>query len=82
MEKLAQFYGLSLDEVLHAGHPVLNMHEHASHGYNVIHTQNQHGISEALFIRYCDILDGHTKLLESISVHLAELSVLLAKMKD
>lgn len=41
LEQLAAYHGVSLDEFMSFDNPVLHMQDHASHGYNVIHTQNQ-----------------------------------------
>lgn len=47
--KLADYFGKSVDELLRIEHPVLNMHDHSSNGYNVVLTQNQNGMSDEQF---------------------------------
>lgn len=67
LDRLSKFYGMSMDEFLRADQPVLNMHDHASHGYNVIHTQNQNGLSKDQFKQICDILEGYAAVLRDIA---------------
>jgi len=80
LDKLATFYEMSLDEFLRADQPVLNMYENkVAHGYNVIHTQTQNGITEDLFSRLCDILEGNTTVLRDIADQQAKMIELLSK---
>jgi len=67
LDKLAEFYGLGLDEFLRPGQPVLNMQDHASHGYNVIHSQTINGTSEELTKRLVEVLDANARALEKLS---------------
>ncbi|MCB0757498.1 MAG: helix-turn-helix transcriptional regulator [Flavobacteriales bacterium] len=80
LDKLAVFYNLSLDELLRADQPVLNMYENkVANGYNVIHTQNQQGISAELFNRLCDIMENNAIVLKDIAAQHAKLIELLAR---
>jgi len=67
LDKLASFYGISLDDLIRGGHPVLNMNDHASNGYNVIYTQNVHGISEDLVHRLCNQLEGNAAVMKELA---------------
>ncbi len=68
LDKLSKFYGMSLDQFLRADQPVLNMHDNkVAHGYNVIHTQHQHGVSDETFKRLCDVVDANTQVLRGIA---------------
>ncbi len=80
LDKLATFYEMSLDEFLRTDQPTLNMYENkVAHGYNVIHTQNQEGVSAELFTRLCDILEGNTGVLRDIAEQQAKVFELLSK---
>ncbi|MBK9176275.1 MAG: helix-turn-helix transcriptional regulator [Flavobacteriales bacterium] len=79
--KLAEFYGMTLDQFLQADQPILNMQDHASHGYNVIHTQNHHGVSEQAFERFTAVLEGNTAVLKSIADQQAVMIDLLTALK-
>ncbi|HMQ74952.1 MAG TPA: helix-turn-helix transcriptional regulator [Flavobacteriales bacterium] len=75
LDKLATFYGLSLDELLRGGQPVLTMNEHASHGY--LQSTVQNGVSDDLIKRICDLLESNVAmnrelggLLQRMSRHL------------
>lgn len=81
LDKLAEFYGLSLDEFLRGGQPVLNMQDNATHGYidNVIHAQNFHGASEELMRRSVDALAAIAIALEKLSEQHARMAEILSK---
>lgn len=81
MDKLAGFYEMSLDEFLRAGQPVLNMQDHASHGYidNVIHAQNFHGAGEEVMKRFIDALDANAKALEKLAEQQVRMVELLSR---
>jgi transcriptional regulator with XRE-family HTH domain len=67
MDKLAEFYGLSLDEFLRPGQPVLNMHDHSSNGFNAYHMQHRHGMSEEVTKRFLEVLDANARALEKLA---------------
>jgi hypothetical protein len=61
-----------LDEFLHPGQPVLNMHDHSSNGFNAYHMQHQHGMSEEVTKRLIELLDANTRALEKLTELLAK----------
>jgi transcriptional regulator with XRE-family HTH domain len=67
LDKLAEFYGLSLDEFLRPGQPVLNMHDHSTNGFNAYHMQHQHGMNEELSKRLVEVLDANARALEKLA---------------
>ncbi|MBS1942051.1 MAG: helix-turn-helix transcriptional regulator [Bacteroidetes bacterium] len=81
LDKLAEFHRKTLDELLHADRSVLNMREHASHGYidNVIHALNVHGTSEELIKQFLEALAANTRVLERISAQQERVLELLSK---
>src|SRR5690606_38422035 len=48
LDKLAEFHGKTLDELLHADRAVMHMNDHASNGFNAYHMEHPHGASEEL----------------------------------
>jgi|GEM_PF-1785412 transcriptional regulator with XRE-family HTH domain len=80
LDKLAEFYGLTLDEFLHADKAVMNMHDHASHGYNVIHTRTVNGLGEDLFKRLCEMIEGNTIMLREITQSQKSIVELMTKL--
>ncbi len=79
MDKLAAFYEMGLDEFLRAGQPVLNMQDHASHGYNVIHSQTVTGASDDVMKRFIDVLDANAKAMEKLAEQQARMVELLSR---
>lgn len=81
LDKLAEFYGKTLDELLHADRSVLNMHDRSSHGYidNVIHALNVHGVSEELMTSITDMLQANTRAMERLAEQQVRISDLLNK---
>lgn len=67
LDKLAEFYGLSLDEFLRPGQPVLNMHDQASQGYNVIYSQTINGMSDDISRRLVEVLEANARALEKLA---------------
>jgi transcriptional regulator with XRE-family HTH domain len=67
LDKLAELYGLSLDEFLRPGQPVLNMHDHSSQGFNVVHSQTIHGFSDDVSRRLVEVLDANARALEKLA---------------
>lgn len=69
LDKLAEFHGKTLDELLRADKSVLNMQPHSSHGYidNVIHAQNFHGVTEETMKQFVEALTANTKAIEGIA---------------
>lgn len=72
LDKLAGFYGLSLDELLHGDQPTLNMCDNASHGYLQSHVQNT--TSEELLKRICDLLETNTSVIRELAVLISHLN--------
>lgn len=64
LDKLANYYGMSLDEILRGGQPVLNMTDHASHGY--LQSQVQNGVNEDLLKRICDLLESNVAVTKEL----------------
>lgn len=81
LDKLAEFHGKTLDELLHADRSVLNMHEHSSHGYidNVIHAQNIHGVSEDTIKKFLEAIVANTCTLEKLFEQQGRILDLLAR---
>ncbi len=67
MDKLAEFYGMSLDEFLRSGQPVLHMHDHSSQGFNAYHMQHQHGVSDDLMKQFIDALTANARAIEKLA---------------
>lgn len=67
LEQLATFHGVTLDEFMSFDHPVLHMQDYASHGYNVIHTQNQQINTEVVNEKLDRLLDLMGKQIELLS---------------
>jgi len=67
LDKLAEFYGLSLDEFLRPGQPVLNMHDQSTNGFNAYHMQHQHGMSEEVTKRFLEVLEANARALEKLA---------------
>lgn len=67
LDKLANFYDLTLDEFLHGGKAVLHMHDHSSHGFNAYHMEHQHGVSEETLKIIMEALSGITSALGQLS---------------
>lgn len=72
LDKLAEYYGKSLDELLRGDKYVLHMHDQSSNGTSV-HNEYKHGVSEELLARVCDLLETNAAVSK-------ELAVLLARM--
>lgn len=81
LDRLAEFHGKTLDDLLHADRSVLNMHEHSSHGYidNVIHAQNINGVSEDTVKKLFDLFATAMTALEKISEQQTKVIELLSK---
>lgn len=78
LDKLSEFYGKSLDELLHSDKFVLHMHDHSSNGASV-HNQYQHGVSEVVMKQFIDSLTAITVSIERLSEQQARLFELLIK---
>lgn len=66
LDKLAEFYGKSLDELLHGSRYVLHMHDHSSHGSSV---RNQfEGVSEETLLKFLTALESNTRVLERLTI--------------
>lgn len=79
LDKLAEFYGLTLNEFLHADKAVLNMNDHSSQGYNAYHMQHQHGVSEDTMKKFLEALVANTSTLEKLAEQQARIFELLTK---
>lgn len=79
LDKLAEFYGLTIDEFLHADKAVMHMHDHSSQGYNAYHMQHQHGMDEDTTKRLFDLFKLATNALEKISEQQSKVIELLSK---
>ncbi len=79
--KLAEYFGKSVDELLRVEHPVLNMNDHASNGYNVVLTQHQHGVSDEQFKQLCALIELQAGTTKGLVEQLAYLVEALAKPK-
>jgi len=69
--KLAEYYGVGLDEFFRGGQPVLNMQDHSSNGYNVIHSQTVNGLSDELMQRFIDVMATNAAALEKLATVLS-----------
>lgn len=67
LDKLAEFYGMSLDEFLHADRAVMHMNDHSAQGYNAYHMQHQHGMDEVTVKKMFDLFAANMTALEKIS---------------
>lgn len=81
LDKLAEFHGKTLDELLHAERSVLNMNDQSSHGYieNVSHEQTFNGVSEVLMKQFVDALTANARAMERLTELQAKMLKLLAK---
>jgi len=79
LDKLAQFYGLTLDEFLHGDKAVMNMNDNSSNGFNAYHMQHQHGVSEDTMKKLFDLFGAAMTALEKISEQQAKVIELLSK---
>ncbi|MCL4282546.1 MAG: helix-turn-helix transcriptional regulator [Flavobacteriales bacterium] len=80
--KLAEYFGKGVDELLRVEHPVLNMHDHSSNGYNVVLTQHQHGATDEQFKRLCELIEGQASTTKGLVEQLARLVEALAGPKS
>ena len=76
--KLADFFGKSVDELLRVEQPILNMHDHSSHGYNVVLTQHQNGMSDEqfklLYSAVCDQSSAVRGMVEQLTLLVEKLN--------
>ena len=79
LDKLASFYGLTLDEFLHADKAVMHMNDHASHGFNAYHMQHQHGVSEETMKKFLEALVANTNALERLVEKQGQIFEVLSK---
>ncbi|MCC6840695.1 MAG: helix-turn-helix transcriptional regulator [Flavobacteriales bacterium] len=79
LDKLAEYHGTTLDELLHADKAILHMHDHSSQGYNAYHMQHQHGIGEETMKHFLAALAANTKALEQLAEQQGRMVELLAK---
>ncbi|MFZ1694664.1 MAG: helix-turn-helix transcriptional regulator [Flavobacteriales bacterium] len=79
LDKLAEYYGMSLDEFLHADKVVMNMNDSSSQGYNAYHMQHQHGFGEDTSKKLFNLLSAAVSALDKISEQQAKLIELLSK---
>jgi transcriptional regulator with XRE-family HTH domain len=81
LDKLAEFHGKTLAELLHADRSVLHMNDHASHGYieNVSHAQTFNGVSEEVMKQFVDGLAANARALERVTELQAKMLDLLSK---
>ncbi len=76
LDKLAEFHGKTMDELLHSDRYVLHMHDQSSNGASV-HNQYQHGVSEETMKKFVDALAAITATLERLSEQQAQIFQLL-----
>jgi hypothetical protein len=79
LDKLAEFYGKSLDDLLHGDKAVMHMNDHSSQGYNAYHMQHQHGMGEDTAKKLFDLFATAMTALEKISEQQARVIELLSK---
>lgn len=79
LDKLVEFYGLSLDEFLHAVKAVMHMNDHASSGFNAYHMQHQHGMGEDTVKKLFELFAVAMSTLEKISEQQSKVIELLSK---
>lgn len=79
LDKLAEYHGTTLDELLHADKAIMHMNDHASQGYNAYHMQHQHGIGEETMKQFLAALSANTKALEQLAEQQGRMVELLAK---
>lgn len=77
--KLAEYYGKGVDELLRVEHPMLSMHDHSSNDYNVVLTQNQHGVTDEQFKRLCEMIESQASTTRGLVEQLARLLEVLTK---
>ncbi len=79
LDKLAEYHGTTLVELLHADKAIMHMNDHASQGYNAYHMQHQHGIGEETMKQFLAALSANTKALEQLAEQQGRMVELLAK---
>lgn len=78
LDKLAEFHGKTLDELLYGDRYVLHMHDQSSNGANV-HNQYQHGLGEDAVTKLLDLFASTVAVLERISEQQSKVIELLTK---
>lgn len=78
LDKLAEFHGTGLDDLLHGDKYVLHMHDHSSNGASV-HNQYQHGVGEETMKQFVEVLTAITRTLERLAEQQARLMERSAK---
>ncbi len=81
LDKLAEFYDLSLDEFLHSDQAVMHMHDQSSHGFNAYRMQHQHGVSEDTMKKFIEALVSNTAVMEKLSLQQDRIFELLDRKK-
>lgn len=79
LDRLAEFYGVTLDEFLHADRAVMHMNDHSSNGFNAYHMQHQHGVNEETMQKFLDVLSANTQALETLAERQERIIELLMK---
>ncbi len=79
LDKLAEYHGTTLVELLHADKAIMHMNDHASQGYSAYHMQHQHGIGEETMKQFLAALSANTKALEQLAEQQGRMVELLAK---
>ena len=79
LDKLAEFHGKSLDELLHADRAVMDMYDQSTNGFNAYHREHRQGASEELMKQFADALAANTRALERLSEQQARIIELLGK---
>lgn len=79
LDKLAEFHGKTLDELLHADRAVMHMNDHSTHGFNAYHMEHRHRASEELIKQFLETLAANTHVLERISAQQERVLELLSK---
>ena len=78
LDKLAEFHGKNLDDLLHGGKYVLHMHDQSSNAASV-HNQYQHGLGEDAVTKLFDLFASTMAVLERISEQQSKVIELLTK---
>lgn len=79
LDKLSEFYGKSLDELLHGDKAVMHMHDHSTNGFNAYHMQHQHGVSEDTVKKFLEALVANTNALERLVEKQGQIFEVLSK---
>lgn len=79
LDKLADFYGMGLDELLHQNGATLNMYDRSSNGYNAYHMEHRHGMDEEVVGKFLSAIQANTEMMKVLAEQQAALLKLVSK---